>query len=87
MLFRRAGKSQVGGGTTGDQPLEPRVESLRIMAAAFSAIMIVGALVLAVVTAGMTDASMTRRPASPLTFSWESTTAIGSSPILQVPTM
>src|SRR5581483_7673660 len=61
--------------------------SWRIMAAPFSAIMMVGALVLAVVTVGMTEASTTRRPARPRTFSLGSTTAIGSSPIRHVPTM
>jgi hypothetical protein len=35
----------------------------------------------------MTEASTTRKPESPRTLSLESTTAIGSSPILQVPTM
>ena len=57
-----------------------------IMAEAFSPIMIVGALVLPVVTVGMTEASTTRRPEIQRTRNRESTTAIGSSPILQVPT-
>src|SRR5260370_23070883 len=48
--------------------------------------MMVGALVLPVVTVGITEASITRRPAMPTTRSRGSTTAIGSVPILQVPT-
>jgi hypothetical protein len=48
--------------------------------------MIDGALVLPDVNVGMIEASATRRPAMPWTRSWASTTAIGSDPILQVPT-
>ncbi len=40
-----------------------------MIAAPFSAIMIVGALVLVEVTAGITEASMTLRPSSPCTLS------------------
>src|SRR5690606_18151237 len=58
----------------------------RIMSAAFSAIMMTGALVLPDVTIGMTDASITRKPSMPCTFNCASTTASGSEPILHVPT-
>src|SRR6516225_1055307 len=56
------------------------------MSAAFSPIIIDGALVLPDVSVGMIEASAIRRPAMPWTRSWASTTAIGSDPILQVPT-
>ena len=63
-----------------------RISAL-IMSAAFSPIMIVGALVLPPTSVGMTEASTTRNPSMPYTFSFGSTTAIGSlTPILAVPT-
>src|SRR5262245_15459856 len=59
----------------------------RMRSAAFSAIMMTGALMLPPGRSGMTDASTTRRLAIPLTRSSASTTAISSpsEPILQVP--
>jgi len=48
--------------------------------------MTVGAFVLPEVIVGMIDASMTRSPRTPRSLSRSSTTAIGSSPILHVPT-
>ena len=55
----------------------------RILSAIFSAIMMVGAFRLPVTISGMIDASTTRRPCTPCTRPWPSTTAISSSPILQ----
>jgi sulfoxide reductase heme-binding subunit YedZ len=60
--------------------------SSRTIAAPFSPIMIDGALVLPVVRIGMIEASMTRSPCTPRTRRRGSVTAMGSSPILQVPT-
>ena len=56
--------------------------------AAFSPIMMAGALVFALTMLGMMLASATRRPLMPFTFRVGSTTAVGSEtePILQVPT-
>jgi hypothetical protein len=56
------------------------------MSAAFSAIIITGALVLPEVIVGMMDASTTRKLASPCTRNSSLTTALGSWPILHVPT-
>ena len=54
--------------------------------AIFSAVIKVGKFVLAQGTTGNTEASTTRRPCTPLTRPWVSTTAIGSSarPMRQV---
>ena len=57
-----------------------------IMSAAFSAIINVGALVLAEVINGMIDASTTRSPDTPCTRKFGATTAVESMPILHVPT-
>src|SRR5437868_14623282 len=62
-----------------------RISAL-IMSAAFSPIMMVGALVLPPIKVGITEASTMRRPSRPRTFSFGSTTAKASTPILQVPT-
>jgi len=62
--------------------------SSEIIAAPFSAIIMVGELVLPDVITGITEASTTRRPSRPNTRSRSSTTASGSllRPILAVPT-
>jgi hypothetical protein len=61
-------------------------QAARIISAAFSPIIRVGAVVLPPIRVGMIEASTTRRPSRPCTRSRESTTAIASLPILQVPT-
>ena len=60
----------------------------RMWSAAFSATMIVGALVLHDGTNGITDASTTRRPSSPISLRSGVTTLAGSfaGPMRQVPT-
>src|SRR5262245_38032424 len=61
-------------------------EPFLIKSAAFSAIIVVGALVLPPGMMGITEASTTRRPSTPWTRNSESTTDVLSLPILQVPT-
>src|SRR5690606_7443154 len=58
----------------------------RIRSAAFSATMIVGPLVFAPGIVGITEASTTRSPSIPRTFSCGSQTLSGEPPIAQVPT-
>ena len=56
-----------------------------IIAAAFSAIIMVGALVLPATSLGITEASTTRRPSTPRTRNCGSTTEASSRPIRQLP--
>ena len=56
------------------------------MSDAFSAIIMVGALVFPDVILGIIDASITHRFSIPLTFNFSSTTESSPFPILHVPT-
>src|SRR5262249_55115494 len=88
---RRPGGRRIGHDHAGAQRQihEPTpFASARSMAAPFSAIIMVGALVLPEVMAGITDASTTRKRSTPATRKRSSTTIRGSlaNPILAVPT-
>ena len=71
-------------GATGPPPFQPA--SSRIMRDAFSAIMIVGELVLPLTIVGMTEASAMRSLPRARNLSRGSTTASSSAPMRQVPT-
>src|SRR5690606_34039580 len=84
-----------GGGERGDPVVEgahasasafDTAASFRMRAAALSAIIMTGALVLPLTISGMTEASTTRSRSTPRTRRSRSTTAPSSGPIRQVPT-
>jgi hypothetical protein len=81
-----ADRREVLGNSSANLAMRPYYAPARIIRDAFSPIMIDGAFVFPDVSVGMIDASATRRPRIPCTRNCSSTTAIGSWPILQVPT-
>ena len=86
-LLERRGEDGKSAVPTGTDRLSEAAEAATHgkIAAAFSAIMMVGALVLPPMSRGMIEASTTRRPSTPRTRRSASTTALASLPMRQVP--
>ncbi len=90
--YLRQGSGGAGLGRTRSRnlrrrpPGRRRFHSARIISAARSATIMVGAAVLPDVMVGKTEASTTRSPRTPRTRNCSSTTEPGSAPILHVPT-
>src|SRR5262245_40546860 len=86
MSANEVGATQYQSRWKGQRAIQCERASSRTMAAAFSTIIIEGALVLPPTTGGMIEASATRRPVMPCTFRRGSTTASDPVPMRQVPT-